>query len=231
MGKALKRFVARTVLLLVAILAAYGGWKWGDAAFPRVEAMLGIGQAEVTEPRVTAETAARVTARIEEFQVSEEVELRLESSEVSSLLRYSIPGVIPTGVLDPSVSFDGDRMEIRARVLPAAISDLPQLGGIAAILPDTVDVVVEGTIALFGDEGSVLVVEGIEVQGWPIPAGTVPEILAALGHEPPPGAPASAVVVPALKGLKGAYIEDGELVVVRARSRRTAKDPSSWQES
>ena len=216
MGKSLKRFVARTVLLLVAILAAYGGWKWGDAVFPRVESRLGIGQAEETEPQVTPETAARVAARIEEFQVSEEAELRLESSEVSALLRYSIPGVIPAGVLDPSVSFNGDRMEIRARVLPAGISDLPRLGGIAAILPDTVDVVVEGSLALFGDEGTLLLVDAMGLQGWPVPAGTIPEILAALGHEPPPGAPASAVAVPAIRGLKGAYIEDGELVVVRA---------------
>ena len=215
MAKALKRFVTRTVLLLVAIVAAYAGWRWGDAVFPRVEAKLGIGPAEVTGTPVTAETAARAMERIREFQASDEPELRLESAEVSSLLRYSMPGIVPPGVLDPTVSFDGDRMEIRARVVPAGIADLSHLSGIAGMLPDTVDVLVEGSLGLFGDQGSMLVVEGIELQGWPVPAIAVPEILAAFGQEAPEGAPAAAVPVPAVSGLKGAYIENGKLVVVR----------------
>ncbi len=219
MGKTLKRFVTSTVVLLVAILAAYVGWKWGDEVFPRVEAGLGIGQAgesRETEYPVTPETAASAEGRIDAFIVSDDVELRLEASEVSSLLRFSAPGIVPAGVLDPSVSFNEDRMEIRARVVPALIPDLPRLGGITGILPDTLQVVVENSLDLFGDRGSMLVVEGIEVQGWPVPAQTVPEILEALGLERRPGTPASAVVVPALGGLKGAYIEDGKLVLVRA---------------
>lgn len=219
MGKALKRFVTRTVVLLVAILAAYVGWKWGGAVFPRVEAGLGIGQAGESGEReypVTRETAARAEGRIDAFRVSDDAELRLESSEVSSLLRFSTPGIVPAGVLDPSVSFNEDRMEIRARVVPALIPDLPRLGGIAGILPDTLQVVVESSLDLFGDRGSMLVVEGIEVEGWPVPAQTVPEILEALGRKRPPGTPASAVIVPSLGGLKGAYIEDGRLVLVRA---------------
>lgn len=228
MGKTLKRFVTRTVLLLVAVLAAYGGWMWGDRLFPRVEAMLGMGRVEVTDLPVSAETAARATARIEEFQSSGEPVLRLESTEVSSLLRYSVPGMVPAGVLDPIVVFEGDRMDIRARVLPAGYSDLPQLSGIAGLLPDTVDVVVEGSLTLFENGGSIFMVEGIEVQGWPIPSRAVPEILGALGQKPPPGAPASAVRVPVLRGIRGAYVEGGELVVVRDQ---TVEEPGSWQES
>jgi hypothetical protein len=215
MRKAVRRLVARTVLVVVAAAAAYAGWKWGDAVFPRVEAMLALGGAEGTEPPVTAETAARAARRIEDFRASEEAELRLESAEVSSLLRFSTPGVVPSGVLDPRVTFAGDRVEIAARVLPALMPGLPQLGGLTGILPDTVDVLVEGSLGLFGGEASMLVVEGMEVHGWPVPAGSVPRILAVLGREPPPGAPAAAVPVPALGGLKGAYIENGKLVLVR----------------
>ncbi|MYB99997.1 MAG: hypothetical protein F4139_02760 [Gemmatimonadetes bacterium] len=217
MGKALKRFVTRTVVLLVAVVAAYVGWRWGGAVFPRVEAKLGIGEGVVAEPQVTAETAALVTERIREFQASDEPELRLESAEVSSLLRYAAPGIVPAGVLDPGVSFNGDRMEIRARVVPGGIADLSQLGAVAAILPDTVDVVVEGSLGLFGDAQPMLLVEGIELQGWPVPAAAVPEILAAFRRGAPPGMPASAVPVPAVGGLKGTHIENGKLVVVRAQ--------------
>ena len=48
MGKAVKRFVTRLALAVLIVLAAYAGWRGGDAVFPRLETALGIG--EVEEP-------------------------------------------------------------------------------------------------------------------------------------------------------------------------------------
>ena len=217
MGMTFKRLVTRVVLLVGVALAAYAGWKWSHLVFPRVEERPGIGQAEMTGRPVTPETAARATARIQEFRSSKEPELRLESSEVSSLLRYSIPGVLPGGVVEPSVSFAEQRIELQAGVLPGDIPDLPQLGGIVGLLPDTVEVLVIGSLLPSSEEGTLLLIEGVELQGWPVPPNSLPEILAALGLESPTGVPGPAVLVPAFGGLKGAYIEDGRLVLVRAR--------------
>ena len=224
MGRTFKRLVTRVVLVVTAILAAYAGWKWGYAVFPGVEERLGIGRTGASALPVTPETAARATARIREFRGSEEAELRLESSEVSSLLRYSAPGMLPAGVVEPSVSFVEERIELQAVVLPGEIPDLPNLGGLLGLLPDTVDILVVGSLLPSSEEGTLLHIEGIELQGWPVPANSVPEILAALGRVSPPGVPKSAVLVPALGGLKGADIEDGRLVLVRAGERAAGLD-------
>jgi len=216
MGRTLRRLVTRVVLVVVAALAAYAGWKWGYAVFPRVEEGLGIGQAGTAALPITPETAARATARIREFRSSEEPELRLESSEVSSLLRYSTPAMLPGGVVQPSVSFSRERIEFQAKALPRNLPDLPRVGGILGLLPDTVDILVIGSLLPSREEGTLLLIEGIELEGWPVPPNSVPEILAALGRESPPGVPESTVLVPALGGLRGAYTEDGRLVLVRA---------------
>lgn len=216
MGKALKRLLIRLVLVVVAVLAAYAGWKWGHRVFPGVEKRLGLGHAGAAGSPATRETAARATAKIEEFRDSEEAQLRLDSSEVSALLR-SVPGVLPEGVMEPSVTFKEDRIAVNARVLPADMPDLPQLGGIVGLLPDTIDVRVVGSVLPSNEKGTVLLIEGIELQGWPVPPGSFPEILATLGSTPSPGAPASSVLVPAIRGLRGAHVEDGRLVLVRVQ--------------
>ncbi len=217
MGRTFKRLVTRAVLAVAAVAVAYSGWKWGHAIFPWAEERLGIGHDETAGLPVAPETAARAAARIREFRVSEEPELRLESAEVSSLLRYSTPGMLPGGVVEPSVSFAEERVELRAGVLPDEIPELARLGGVGGLLPDTVEVLVVGSLLPSSEEGTLLLIAGVELQGWPVPPSSLPEILAALGHEVPPGAPGSAVLLPAFGGLKGAHIEDGGLVLVRVR--------------
>ncbi len=206
------------LLALMVLLAAYAGWKWGDVAFPRLEAIAGLRGAVDDPPaeQVTPEAAEAAAARIRAFRVSENTELRLESSEVSSLLRYSIPGMLPAGVIQPRVSMTGDRIDIQVSVLPGAMPKLPDLGAILGILPDTVPVSVSGSLIPFGEGGSMLLIRGIRVQGVPIPSPAFPEILAALGRRDASGLPASAMLVPTFREIKGAYIENGELVLVRA---------------
>ena len=218
MGKAVKRFVARLVLAVVIVLAAYAGWKGGDAFFPQLESVFGIGEVEqsVATELVTPQAAEVATDKIETFRESDAPELRLASFEVSSLLRYSVPGMLPRGVVEPSVAMEGDRIEIQAGVVPSVLPKLPDLGAITGILPDTVPVSVTGSLVPFGDAGSMLLVREISVQGIPIPTGTFPDILAALGRKHMRGLPASAILVPAFTEIKSAYIENGELVLVRA---------------
>lgn len=231
MGRTFKRIVTRVVLAVMVVLAGYAGWKWGYAVFPGLEERLGMGQAGTAELPVTPETAARATARIREFRGSEDPELRLASSEVSSLLRYSAPGMLPAGVVEPSVSFVEKRIEFRAAVLPGDIPGLPNLGGLLGLLPDTVDILVTGSLLPSSEEGTLLHIEVIELQGWPVPATSVPEILAALGRKSPPGVPESAVLVPALGGLEGADIEDGGLVLVRAGEPAVGMDVGARTEN
>ena len=218
MGKALKRLATRLVLALVIVLAAYAGWKGGGVIFPQMEAVLGIGEGPdaVTPDRVTPDAADLAVQRIEAFRRSDEPELRLAPFEVSSLVRYAVPGMLPGGLVEPSVDMEDHRIEIHAGVVPSIMPSLPDLGAVVGILPDTVQVSVGGTLVPFGDAGSMLLVREILVKGISIPSGFFPEILAALGRKEIRGLPSSAILVPAFTGIRGAYIEDGELVLVRA---------------
>ncbi len=217
-GKTLRKAVARLLLMAAVVLAAYAGWRWGDAVFPRGEEMLGMrrGADSAVSNEVTPAAAQAAEARIRAFRDSMEPELRLDSFEVSSLLRYSLPDLLPPGVIRPGVTMDADRIDIRASVLPQVLPELPDLGGIVEILPDTLLVLVRGSLSPFGDDGSMLLIRAIEVQGVPIPSPVFPDILAALGRQDARGLPESAVLVPAFGRIKGAYIENGQLVLVRA---------------
>ncbi len=220
MGKAVKRFVTRLGLAVLVVLAAYLGWKGGDAVFPRLETALGIGENDESarpDP-VTPEAADLAREKIEAFRDSEDaVELRLKPFEVSSLLRYSLTGMIPKGVVEPAVEMEDDRIRLLARVIPSALPDLPDLGGITgAVVPDTVAVSVGGSVVPFGDQGSMLLVREIVVAGIPIPSSAFPDILSALGRRHRKGLPASAILAPAFLEIKSAYVEGGELVLVRA---------------
>lgn len=209
----------RTLLLVLVVLtAAYAGWRWGDAVFPAVETIAGRrGIAEdAGSDSVSPGTAEAAAARILAFRASDDPELRLASFELSSLLRYTVPGMLPAGVIHPRVSMADDRIDIEVAVLPGAVPELPDLGAITGMLPDTVPVSVSGSLVPFGEDGSMLLVRGIRVQGMPIPPPAFPGILAAMGRRDAEGLPASAVLVPAFRAIKGAYVENGQLVLVRA---------------
>ena len=218
MGEAVKKLVRRTGLAVLVVLAAYAGWKGGDVIFPRIETALGVAEAEGGRDAslVTPQAADLAKKRIEAFRDSDDPELRLDPSEVSSLLRYSVTGMIPRGVHHPSVTMQRDRIEIQASVVPSVIPSLPDLGVIVGILPDTVAVSVGGSLVPFGDAGSMLLVKDMAVQGISLPPGTFPDILAALGRTDTKGLPPAAILVPAFAEIGGAYIENGELVLVRA---------------
>jgi hypothetical protein len=208
------------MLALVVLLAAYAGWRWRDAVFPRAEHIVGLEGASAPDrsapDEVTPEAAEAAAARIRAFRTSDDAELRLASFEVSSLLRYSVPGMLPAGLVEPRVSMADDRVEIQVAVLPGSMQTLPDLGGILGILPDTVPVSVAGSLVPFGADGSMMVIHGITVQGVPIPPSAFPDILTALGREEVRGLPAAAIRVPTFSAIRGAYIENGELVLVRA---------------
>ena len=170
------------LLALMVLLAAYAGWKWGDVAFPRLETIAGLRGAVDDPPaeQVTPEAAEAAAARIRAFRVSDDTELRLESSEVSSLLRYLIPGMLPVGVIQPRVNMAGDRIDIQVSVLPGAMPNLPDLGAILGILRTRCRYREAGR-GPCREGGSMLLIRGIRSREYRSVA-SFPEILAALAE-------------------------------------------------
>ncbi len=207
------------ILLAIAAVVGYAGWTWvaPPPPTPLTEDPVQLASDETAVPTdVTPAVAQEVEARIRAFRDSMEPELRLASSEVSSLLRYSLASLLPAGVIDPRVRMEGDRIDFSVLVLPDALADMPEMGAIAGLLPDTMPVTVRGALSPFGDNGSMLLIQSIEVRGVPIPPPAFPEILVALGREDARGLPESALLMPVFGRITRAYVEDGELVLVGA---------------
>ncbi len=233
MTKSLRKAARRIVLLVAVGVAAWAGWKWGSGVFPRLEGFLGIGAREErpgigaregapefdarADPAAgaTPELAAATVERMRAFRASGAGELRLNAREITSLLRYAASERLPTGVIDPAVSFAGDRVELRARALPESLGGLRALGALAGVLPDTVAMRSRGALLPFGSGGSMFLADEIEVGAMRLPRALFPNVLAALGREPVPGLPERAMPLPSVAGIAPARVEGGELVLVR----------------
>ena len=143
-------------LVLIVVLAtgvAYAGFRYGDGVFPALERWAGQ-EREAQEPELLPSPAlAEATLdRVEAFRAGDSGEdrLLLDGPELSSVVRYSFPGILPPGVDDPSVGFRGDEMLLTARVAVASFPDVTALGEAIGILPDTVDVIIRGALRPFG---------------------------------------------------------------------------------
>lgn len=143
--------------------------------------------------------------------------LALGEAELSSVVRYALPGLLPPGVAAPAVAIRDGAVTLRARVATAAFPDLPALGDVIGLLPDTVDVIAEGHIASFGKESLAYRVSAIEAAGIPLPARLIPNVLAALGRQKRTSLPENALHIPLPGGIDSVYVIRDSLVLVSDR--------------
>lgn len=211
----LKSLFKKIVFLLLLLVAAYAGWRWGPDVFPKVQRWLGVGvEEEVEEVGATPELADSVMARVRLFRRGEgSDQLALGGRELTSVLRHSVSDLMPKGVSDPLVELEDGRVQLRARVALSSFPDLPDLGPILGILPDTLDVALHASLMPFGQGSAALLVHRIEAARIPLPGRLVPEILAAMGREDRPGLPREALLVQLPSGLASAYILTDSLIL------------------
>jgi len=157
--------------------------------------------------------ADSVLEEVQDFRREGQGQLALGGREVTSVLRYSLPGLIPVGISDPEVRFGDGRVHLAARVVLRDFPDLPDLGPILGILPDTLDVVLHASLVPFGEEESALLIHDLEASRIPIPRRLIPEILRAVGRVDRPGLPPEALAVPLPSGLASAYILTDSLIL------------------
>jgi hypothetical protein len=210
-----KSCLGQVAALLLLLVAAYAGWRWGPAVFPRVEGWLGLGEVESAEgPEPTPELADSVLARVQAFRQAEEPgQMMLGGRELTAVLRYAVPGLVPPGIREPVIRLSDGRVHLEARVVLEAFPDLPDLGPILGILPDTLDVELEASLMPYGEVESALLVHSVEASRIPIPRRLIPEILAAMGREDKPGLPPEALTVPLPAGLEAAYVLTDSLIL------------------
>jgi hypothetical protein len=217
MVKTAGRLVRRLIGLVVLVLVAYMGWKWGDRVFPGLEERLGVGGSDaiVVEDVESSEALGTTTLRrIETFLDGDEAELALSGTELTSLLRYARPDLIPDGLDRPTVRLSDGRAIASADATLAEFPGFPDLGPITGILPDPVSLELQGSVMGFGDGEAALMVQGMAVAGIPLPDGLIPEVLQALGRVDRPGLPAEAVAVQLPSRVESALVRGEHLILV-----------------
>ena len=217
----MRKLVGAAALLMVV----YAGFRWGPMVFPAVERALGLGDPVwVPAPpgsipgAPTPEIADATLDRFERFRRGEgEGRLALSGTELSSVVRYALPGLVPPGVGAPTVSLEEGRVRVFARVALAAFPRIPELEQVMGILPDTVGIEMEGVLVRLDQSFLALVVERVEASSVPIPRRMVAELLAGLGREGPPSLPADALAVPMPDGVASVFVQRDSLVLVAKR--------------
>lgn len=210
----LRRLLGKIVAILAFGGAVYAGWVWGPVVYPKLKEWAGFEPPPAPEgPAPSAELADSVLSRVQDLRTRGEGEMALGGREVTSVLRYSLPGLIPSGIQDPGVDLREGRLHLSARVVLSSFPQLPDLGPILGILPDTLDVVLHASLVPFGENESAILVQGIDASRIPIPRRLIPEILRAMGRVDRPGLPQEAVAVPLPAGLGSAYILTDSLII------------------
>lgn len=205
---------------VVVFGAAWGGWKWGPAVFPKLEAWAGEAVAE--RPPERAPSAGIAEAALDRVDALRRGDggggrLELDGVDLSSLIRYSAPGIVPPGIEDPSVELGDGKVLLSARVATAAFPDLPAIDEVAGLLPDTVDIRLRGALVPFGPAMSALYVERVDAERIPLPSRIIPGILGALGRRSVEGLPPEAMAIPLPSGLDRAFIEGDRLILLKDR--------------
>jgi hypothetical protein len=215
MAIGLRSCVGRLLTLSVMSVGAVAVW-WN---YPQLlDRVRGLQRQEEMEAVPSPELADATLDRFEAFQSgSEGSEMKLGDAELSSLVRYSLPGILPPGVEEPTVRVSEGRLHLAGRVALQALPDVPALREVVELLPDTVPVEIRGTLAPFDAERAALHVDRVEASRIPLPARYIPEILSALGRAPAHNLPADALLVPLPRGLESAYVLRDSLVLVAKR--------------
>jgi hypothetical protein len=204
---------SRAFLLIgLALAAAAGAWLY----WPRAAERLG-GLEEPTGLAISPELAEATLDRVEGLRGADGGHLALGDAELSSVVRYAMPGILPPGVDDPHVEIDDGVVSLAARVAIAAFPDLPTLGEVIGMLPDTVPVRVEGRLQRYGKESMAFFVSQVEAARIPLPDRLIPQVLGALGRQERPGLPANALHIPMPGGLDSVYVAQDSLVLVADR--------------
>lgn len=203
-------------MLVLLLGVGYAGLRTIPGALPTVESWLGriVGDADSAQSP-SPDLAESTLERVEAFGTEEHPsQLSLGDVELSSVVRFSLPGILPQGVTEPGVRLDDGRLLLSARVATADLPDIPSLGDAIGVLPDTIDIRIRASLLPFDDERVALHVDRVRAMGVPLPDRFTPKILEALGRTDATGLPPDAILVPLPKGIGSAYILRDSLVLV-----------------
>lgn len=189
-------------------------WLWGPDLVQRARS----GNPLPAGPAPSPELAESTLDRFEALRGGEgDGLLRLGDAELTSVVRFALPGLLPQGMDEPTVTLRDGRVVISADVAVASFPELPSLDDVIGLLPDTVRLQFRGTIAPFDEERVALFVDQVEASRIPLPDRYVPRILEALGRPRVRDLAADAVAIPIPEGLEAIYVLRDSMILVADR--------------
>lgn len=213
----LKGCLGRATFLVLLAGAGYAAWRWGPEAQSLARSWLDRPP-HTEEPVVSAELAQRTIARFDSLRGGAgPARIALGNAEVVSVLRYSLPGMIPETIAEPSVVMRDGGVTLSGSVPVEAFEGLADLGSAIGFLPDTLRLELQGSLTPLDERRAALVVHRVMASRFPLPDQMIAGVLEALGREPEEGLSLNALVVPLPSGLESAYILVDSLVLVADR--------------
>lgn len=207
----------KILVAAVLILVAYAGFRWGPAVFPGIERALGIDPIipAGADAQPTPELAERTLDLFEQFRAGEAGDrFMLGGTELSAVVRYSLPGLIPRGITAPKIELDKGRAHLSARVAVESFPDLPRLDHIIGLLPDTILIEIRGSLVPLDQRHMALVVDRLLAMRIPIPTRLVGDVLKAFGQSRPASLPDDALEVPLPDGMRSVFVQRDSLVMI-----------------
>ena len=215
----------KLMLLGFLIPVVYVGLKWGLIPANRfLDADICQGCTEDVQP--SPALSDLTMDRFEQLRWGEsDDKLVLSSVEISSVVRYAIPGIIPPGLLEPWVKFEEGQVRLSGLVVAREFPGLPELDEIIGLLPDTMAVEMQGLIAPLDQSHFSLIINKLWMVKIPMPSSLIPAILTAFGREGRKALPRNALLIPKPDGIESAFVQGDSLFLSANPTRKEfAKD-------
>ncbi len=216
--------IKKLLAAVILVAAAYVGFRWGGKVFPPLERLFGLHADSVavagnaSTPGPSQAIADSTLARFQRFRDGKGRDrMALGSNQLTSVLRYALPGIVPPGVNEPTVALSDGRVNVSARVAVHAFPHLPHLDKVAGILPDTALVEMGGSLVRVDQQHLAFIVDRMHIVHVPIPKAMIAEVLSGLGADRRPNLPKDGLVVPLPDGLSSAFVQRDSLVLLAKR--------------
>jgi hypothetical protein len=209
--------VGRVVALFVLLVVLAGAWLFRDRLRDAWRAFRGEDQAAVPTPELADSAEAKLRSLADAGTPS----VALSALELQSLLLYRYRGIFPAFLDSPTVELEDDRVRLRARVPVDKLPSVDGLGDVAAFLPDTTELRLDGRLLPLDTGRVAFGIDEVSASRVPLPQRIVHGALARLGRVDEAGLPRDAVAVPLPPGVAAAYVRGDSLhLLARPRAAR-----------
>jgi len=217
---AIRGCLGRIVFLAAVLAALVAGFVYRDRvraawAVLRGDTAVGARGGPVASP----ELAAAAQDRLDAVMRGDQAEAAFSVAELQSLLEYRYRDALPAFIDSPRVEIADGRVRLGVRVPVDRFTAARGLAEVAALLPDTTDLLIRGALLAAGDGKVAFAVEGVTAHGIPLPRRLVPGALEMLGRQAAPGLPDDAIEVALPQGTRAAYIRGDSLVILSSGHR------------